>query len=640
MLNKSPLLNKRVLQQRFEAIFAFLALCAVFAYVYPELFFLRQSPMGANPLTLKDPTVSWSAFMPAFRDFKYELLEHGNLLWSNARGLGQPILGNTVQGGPLFPLNLVLLPLADSLYWSVMPIMRIILIGLGCFLIARRIIGLSITASLFFALLVCFNINTVRWMNHPWVNGFLAGIWYFYFACRTCLSQTKAEHIIAVIGFSTSVFAMVTTGFPEAAAMSALLFGILFIGFLFANWSLIKPKLLSIATRLLACHVIGFGFSAIQIFALIEFIDVSAAIELRSGFAGGSYESKDLYPYFLAQVSPFGTNKAHQTLLTFSMGLWGLFFAIRGILNLISGNLYRSNALRVTAFTVACSISMSIFIAKAFGLSELVKQIFLVTPVLAESHFPLYFSPLFFVCFGLLAAFGFHDFIHSERKTTLDKFISLTSSILAIVLVVSAGALSLVHFYNIPVTHAADAIFNKPQLAALKTFIIASVPLLLLQLAYYFLGLQQKLNKQLATTVVACALLLLTAHEIDKSVKKVFFNKNFITLGASKDTSKTIKDAIAKAPLPPHELRGANPNGDFILEGLATIDNGVSAILPPESRRLRLALFSAPYGGYVQLQKPLHYAHGHITRSQAIWFTFMQHQGLYKIGKAIKLMSK
>jgi len=480
-----------------EVLYALIVVMAVFAFIYPELFFLRQSPMGGNPLTLKDPTVSWTAFMPAFRDFRYELLEHTNLLWSNSRGLGQPLLGNTVQGAPLFPLNLLLLPLPDSLYWSIMPIARILLIGLGCFLIARNVVGLSIGASLFFALLIGFNINTVRWMNHPWTNGFLAGIWYYYYSCRICLAQTKTEKIIAVIGLVTGVFAMITTGFPEAAAMSALLFGLLFIGFLFTYWKRVKSELLVSGTLLLTCHFIGFGLSSIQIFALLEFIEVAGALELRSEFVSGSYQSSDLQQYFLAQISPFGTNTLHQTFLTFSMGFWGIFFAIRAVIMLLTGRFYRTNDI--------------------------------------QSHFPLYFSPLFFTCFSLLSALGFHDFVSNQEKNNIDKGISLFTTTISALLGIYLICLSLNVLYKIPFANSISTVLNKPQLFAAKFFLISSLILVLLQASNLYLKFNKRLNKKGLSLTCATVMLSATAYEIQQSVPKTFSDKDFIKLNVSND---------------------------------------------------------------------------------------------------------
>ncbi len=614
MNSKLSGLNSRSLPEqplrRIDILFALLALTIAFAYVYPELFFLKLSPMGGNPLTLKDPTVSWSAFMPAFRDFRYELLEHGNLLWSNLRGMGQPILGNTVQGAPLFPLNIVLLPLPDHLYWSVMPISRIILIGLGCFMVARRLIGLSFAASLFFALLIAFNINTLRWINHPTSNGLLAGIWYFYFACRICLADTSRQKTLAILGFSTGVFAMITTGFPEAAAMAALLFGILFVGFSINKWHAIKPRLLPIIGLLIGCHIVGLSLSSIQVFALLEYIDFSAAMELRSGYAGGSYKPEDLYPYTLAQLSSFGPSGSHQRLLTFSMGLWGLFFAIRGLISLLTGRFSRVSNIRLTAFVVAAIVSMSLFVAKAFGLSELVKQAFIATPILAESHFPLYFSPLFFICFAIFSAIGLQDFLAGQRMTgpkngRTDKVISITSTTIGILVVLTLSILALKYFHNTQPSEAFSAILNKPSLTALKTFLIASISILVLQLASTVFTQLNHLSTDLRAKTAAIAILALLVFEVSGTVSKVHFKRDFMTLTISKDAQETIQQTFEKAPYPKHELRGANQDGDFVSLGLATLDNGVSAMLPPETRRLRIALFNAPYGGYLALKGPI-----------------------------------
>ena len=174
----------------YENLLAFALLVFSFAIIFPELFFLRLTPMGGVPSAIKDPAVSWAAFMPAFREFRYELLENGKILWSNLRSFGLPMLGNAVQGAPLFPLNLALIGLPDHLYWSVMPITRTILIGLGTHLLCRKIFGLSLIASLCFAFLAGFNINVLRWINHPWQNGLLAGIWYTYFCCTLFLHSS------------------------------------------------------------------------------------------------------------------------------------------------------------------------------------------------------------------------------------------------------------------------------------------------------------------------------------------------------------------------------------------------------------------------------------------------------------------
>ena len=162
-----PLVSRLKTANLSELLFAASAIFWCLFFLLPDLVLMRATPMMGDGMTLKDPNVSWGAFMPALREFRYELLNHGNVLWSNLRATGQPLLGNTVQAAPLFPLNLALIWLPDTSYWSVMPLLRLGLIALVCFLLARRIFGLSISASLAFALVAGFNLNVIRWVNHP-----------------------------------------------------------------------------------------------------------------------------------------------------------------------------------------------------------------------------------------------------------------------------------------------------------------------------------------------------------------------------------------------------------------------------------------------------------------------------------------
>jgi len=576
---------------------------AVFAFIYPDLFFLKASPMGGDPSTLKDPTVSWLAFIPAFREFRYELLEHGNLLWSNLRGMGQPILGNTVQGAPLFPLNLILLPLPDQLYWSVMPISRICLICLAAFLIARRIIGMPFAASLLFGLLIGFNVNTVRWINHPWSNGLLAGLWYFYFVCRSCLAATPLSKTWVSIGLIISVFAMVTSGFPEATIMSALIVGVLFIGFAASYWSTLIPKLTHIIGLLLVCHVIGFALSSIQLFSLLEFIYESGAMDLRSGFAGGSYKAEDLLPYSLAQLSFFGVSAAQQSLLTFSMGLWGLFFAIRGVLAVLTGNIKPVDG-RYTGFAIAFLVLMVIFVVKAFGLSETLNTLFLSTPILAQSHFPLYFSPLFFIGFAFFAALGLAELVTDKKNVPPTNFISFVSSLVAAFAVICFSLMAIKHFHGMNLWQTWEVLFSKPELLSLKIFIIGSITVLLLQLSKVVKPSQTYSNSKPLIWVLSAVLLVVSIVEIGNTVPKNFSPKDFRLLGVNQNAKNAIYQAYSNAPVPRHELRGTNLYGDFAGQGLATADNGASAILPPQNRLLRIALFRVPFGGYMPLKGP------------------------------------
>ena len=69
---------------------------------YWDLWTLVSTPMSGP---LQDPAVSHWTFVPSTKTVQYEVFHRFNLLWSNLRGLGMPILVNDVQAAPLYPLT-------------------------------------------------------------------------------------------------------------------------------------------------------------------------------------------------------------------------------------------------------------------------------------------------------------------------------------------------------------------------------------------------------------------------------------------------------------------------------------------------------------------------------------------------------
>jgi hypothetical protein len=106
---------------------------------------------------------------------------------------------------------------------------------------------------------------------------------------------------------------------------------------------------------------------------------------------------------------------------------------------------------------------------------------------------------------------------------------------------------------------------------------------------------------QLLGALLAAGLMFCLLSEFSHTYPKGFTKPGHILLEVPPDVSSSIKRAIDAAPLPRHELRGYNKFGTFVGEGLATIDNGVSAMLSPELRGLRIGLFNTEYGGYLPL---------------------------------------
>jgi len=556
--------------------------------IFPDLFLFKSSPMAGDPQTIKDPTVSWGAFMPAFREFRYELLNHGNILWSNLRSLGQPMLGNGVQGAPLFPLNLVLVGLPDHIYWSVMPLLRLSLIGLACFALARQVFGLSFLASLVFALMAGLNLNVIRWLNHPWSNGLLAGLWYLY--CCARLVQTKAHNRRLCIGLVISVFALITCGFPEASALAALMSLIIFIAVCgnqlrHGGWRHLKHPIWLISVA----HVVGLSLSSVQIFALVEYVNFSDAWSLREGYISQGYELDRARGYWLSQLTVFNLGNVQWGFLVFSIGLSGLTLALLGFFHFCA-KAQAGHRILGTAFI----FMMALFVAKNFLLSETLESIFGLIPILAESHFPHYFSPLFYFGLAFFAALGVEYLRAPASKPWFGLILILiTASVTCYCLNLYIRELTFLKFNSISAWLA--------NLQYAKTAVVFIIMLIVVVGSYGFIK-----KPQHRTLLLAGLPLLALFFELNYSLVKRFDSTDHYFIRVKPEISTLLPSLASKAKLPKHELREHQSFGSHAHFGLATIDNGVSAILPSNIRRVRGSLFNTKYGGYYPLETPMY----------------------------------
>ena len=104
---------------------------------YPGFITFQSFPMAGKSWELQDPVISNMTVVPGERVLHYELLEHANLLWSNLRGMGGPLLGSEVQSAPLFPLTLLWVGLPDHYFFSAMVLSRLVFVSAG----ARRFLA-------------------------------------------------------------------------------------------------------------------------------------------------------------------------------------------------------------------------------------------------------------------------------------------------------------------------------------------------------------------------------------------------------------------------------------------------------------------------------------------------------------------
>src|SRR4051812_12723962 len=162
------------------------ALACLFSFLfilvrYPGFITFQSFPMAGESWELQDPVISPMTLVPGERVLHYEIFHNANFLWSNLRGMGEPLLGSEVQAAPFFPLTLLWVGLADHSFFSAMVLSRLFLIGVAGFMIAWRLFGFRIFGSVVFCCAFSFGFHTLGWMNHPWQNALLAALWYFYF---------------------------------------------------------------------------------------------------------------------------------------------------------------------------------------------------------------------------------------------------------------------------------------------------------------------------------------------------------------------------------------------------------------------------------------------------------------------------
>ena len=589
----------------YEYWWAIAALLFAFWLFHPDLFLLNESPMYGDLWSNKDPTVSWSAYMPGLREFRYELFENGNILWSPHRGLGQPIFGNGIQGAPLFPLTLAQLWLPDQIFWSINPMSRIFLTAVMLFLCARNLFKLPWVPAMVFTVLAAYNINVFRWINHPWTNGLLAGAWYLYFLAQVSLpnNYSRPRQALHIVGLLLGVIGMVTNGFPEASAVFAFVVAFIYPCVIAANWGQVSQNINLIAFRLLVIHLIGFGLVSVQLIGLVEYVDYSQVMGLRDGISGNAFKPEDVAPYLNSQLSIFWKTDAQRDFISFTVGIIGGYLALQGLLSLFID--HKRHGKVTTYVGIGFFLCMSLFVIKAFGLSSAVEWVFSKTPVLDVSHFPLYFPPMFFFGTAYFAALAITSYRYQSNTNRRYHFIKLVWAVLSLALLIFAMK-SVVN--TLSAMGAQD--FWKKQFAGqgfsfVWLFLIISFSIVAFHLIH-FLKIKA-LTKLLPAGVVgglACLLALLgVTLEQQHTVKANFVKIDAHRLFRTSEEWQAIEKAVENSGLAKHELRTRDESGDYIQGGLATIDNGASAMLPSELRLVRRTLFDAPYGGYIPLRQ-------------------------------------
>lgn len=521
---------------------------------YPAVFFFRHFPMHSLGWELQDPVSSIWNYVPSLRVIRYEFLHRHNWLWSSLRGMGMPILANEVQGAPFFPLTLALLWVPEPYFWNVFVVVRLALVLWACFLLASRLFRFSDFASFVFT--VCFGLSVylLRFLNHPWLNGVLAGLWCFYFVGQLLEPSERSPEKwwLETVLLALSVFSVITCGFPESTAMmgivGALLFAPLVISRLFSKE---KKGVLLVGIGVVS----GVCLASLQILALSELVSLAGA-GYRTGFGLSQFSSlKALIPMVSRlESSPEGEVIRHY------FNLIPLFLFFCGIASVKS--------LRQNPYTLGIGCCLLFGLFKLYPLFPAFNQMFAHLPVLKQSWFIVYFLPLILFPFAFFAGVGaeFLEKNHvTKRKVILGAF--LTVCALLIAKLVLAGSID--------------------KLRSLKLVILFVLSLVVC------LSIRETKRMTLALSLLLVLEFATVRPVYFSSYKSADYKNDF-----SIEDSSLFHRLLIEKGINPLSYRERSYMGAYVANGIATLDNGSPGVTPERLSLYRQAMFDFIWEGW------------------------------------------
>lgn len=566
-----PIATFRKFLSKHPAVSAFFVSFVLLLMFYPRFFLMQEFPYIQTTWELTDPAVSTWIMLPSLRVMKYELFHNHNFLWTNLRSLGLPLLGNEIQGAPIFPLTLLCLWIPEPYFWNVFILCRLLLGTAGAFLLGTQCLRLSRHGATVFAVSFGLSFFALRWMNHPWQNGFFAGIWYLYFALRAMAASREKfdrQRIGAVLGLGLATYSLVTCGFPEGAALAGLL----------AFLVVLPPFLIGvIAGRvragiflldLVLAHVIGLAASSPQIFAVLEFIGLHPP-PYRAGTGGGQFEG-------IAAITPMLERLADGR----ASGVTVHFFHLAAVCLCLLG-LFRTFRSRLSAFDGSAILCLTFFILKFFPVWPWFNSVVASIPVLKESWFIVYFFPIPIWFFAYYAAKG-----TSSLTATWFGRASLVDKVLFVIAVLAPAILLFVSINSgIPFTHRR---INR-HIAMYAVFVITVLGVLIWPRLSKF---RPRLMAWVVLFVIVEAIAALPRHFLPYGSSE--YEKDY-----NHATASRVGELIVSKGFSLLDGRERSGGGDYVAAGLATLDNGSPPILTERLWELRKQAFipvSDPFG--------------------------------------------
>ncbi len=572
-----------------DIFFGLFVACLLVVIFYPGFVLLRNTPMHSVGWELMDPIVSTINFEPSFNEFQRSLYTDHNILWSSLRNMGMPILAVDIQAAPLFPLTLLLSGLDSQLFWIVFTVLQLVLMGLGVYLLVRRFFLFARLPSIFFVIAFIYSLYVLRWMNHPWMNGFLAGIYYLFFLCQTCVQgrEHTIRRLCVFAGLTISVYSMVTCGFPEAALMSA--FFVVFTYTPFVVSRIVSKKIVwrSYLSDLFLGHFAGFALASYQIFSVLEILHESGVSRER-GLR--QYLASDMAPFFLECVTQFST--AAPVLFKDSRTFFGvlpLFFFFLGIGATIR-HYKKISYGEIGAFLCGIFILFKLFDIGPAWFNVVVASL----PLAKETYFYVYFFTLFLWAFSYFSAKGFHCFLdYSTRKYNNSHFkwriVLVIVQLLVIVLVLFAAI-------SVSREPLKDVLLQSSDFSLLKVLLLFGLSIICV---HFYLS-RSKNKEGLTIPILGGICLLFVVAEI-----KMTLPDEFARLYRGKDYQlQYVINYLETNNIPLLESRISDPFGSYVSAGLATIDTGDAPLLSNRLLNFRRVFFTVNAGGNQPIKHP------------------------------------
>ncbi len=551
--------------------------------------------MVSTPMSgpLQDPAVSHWVFVPGIKTLQYEAFNHFNLLWSNLRGLGMPILVNDVQAAPLYPLTALLIWVPGEYFWNVFVLVRWIVFASGAFLLASRCFRFNLVGSSIFVLTFVFALFHARWINHAFLNGMAAGVWYLYFTLTTLDTgqhqRTLRTNIGLLWGLTISTYSVITCGFPEAAVTIALATALIVPFALFYSMRSHKRFPAQALMTIVLGNLLGFAIGIPQILALVEMIGLSSN-EFRASYALHQFDV-GLIDFLLGKVSLLGSRPPDPNIHAF--GLIPVFLFLYGLRYSIVS---RGRKTRGCAALTACGLFYLLKNFPVFGdffapidtLHRFVSSI----PVVEQTWLTGYSFPLLLLFFSFFAGHGAHALAEHTSGTNKPQktrdYIWVVVLMLSIIIIVNLASISLGSsgYLDILVEHATARRIG-------LLFVIFC-------LALFTIQLRTKQAVKLKSWIIIVGLAVLEYTVIlpnDFLARKQYWQQHDYSQKALRVDNLLQQSGIGK-----HDYRfmdyGSEHFGFFVTDGYSTFRNGAAALYTSRQQSFRNSVLGADWDGF------------------------------------------